>query len=302
MLDTKKLLQQQLAASTKTRKTPAPVTQSFATGQTYSIALRRLVREIRKDINERLTPLLAMLAPQYQADAAIFTTDAYLTQIANALAAIRARWSSPEAQIAAWRIARQFVRTADDVNRRKFDKTMNNIGVNVFADNPTLVEFLETAAFDNARLIKSIPDQYLTQVESIVMTNVRAGNRSSAITKLLSKQFGITDRRAKFIARDQTAKINGELVKKRQVAVGFEYFQWVTSDDERVRDRHDELADKVTAYGRGVYRWDNLPISDDGTPIFPGQDYGCRCNARPVSQAEVDANVKAGLTRPGVKR
>lgn len=301
MLDKQKLLNEQLSGAGN-RKKPGAVKQSFATGQAYSVAVRQIVRAIRKDINELLLPTVRRLAPDYSQDARITTTDAYLEQLAAVFRALAARWRSPEFDLAAWRIARQFVQTADDVNRRKFNQSMNNIGVNVFADNPTLTEFLEAAAYDNARLIKSIPEQYLTQVESIVMTNVRAGNRSSAITKRLAEQFGISDRRAKFIARDQTAKINGELVKKRQVAVGFEYFQWVTSDDERVRDRHGDIADKVTQYGRGIYRWDNPPISDDGVPIVPGQDYGCRCNARPVSQAEVDENVKAGRTRPGVKR
>lgn len=302
MLDKKELLQEQLNANTKRKANPKPVTQSFATGQAYSVAIRRMVRQIRKDINEHLVPVLRRLAPDYQADAVLITSDAYLDQLTAVFRSLAARWRSNQFDLIASQVAGQFVRTADEVNKRKFDRSMKNIGVNVFASDPKLVEFLEAAAFDNARLIKSIPEQYLTQVESIVMTNVRSGNRSSAIVKQLSKQFGISDRKAKFIARDQTAKINGELVKKRQMAAGFEYFQWVTSDDERVRDRHDDIADKVTAYGRGIYRWDNPPISDDGQPIVPGQDYGCRCNARPVSQAEVDANVKAGRTRPGVKR
>ena len=96
--------------------------------------------------------------------------------------------------------------------------------------------------------------------------------------------------------------INGDLVKKRQVSVGYEYFQWMTSDDERVRDRHEDFAEKVTEYGKGIYRWDNPPISDSGVPVIPGQDYQCRCNARPVSSEDVETNKKAGRTRPGVKR
>lgn len=302
MLDKKALLQEQIEDSSKRDKKLKPVKQSFATGQAYSVTLRRMVRQMRQDINKLLVPVVRRLAPDYQRDAQLTTADAYLDQIAAVFRALAARWRSSEFDMLAYRVASDFVNTADQVNRRKFDQNMKSFGINVFADNPTLTEFLQTAAYDNARLIKSIPEQYLTQVESIVMTNVRSGNRSSAITKQLAQQFGVTDRRAKFIARDQTAKINGELVKKRQVAVGFEYFQWVTSDDERVRDRHDDIANKVTAYGRGIYRWDRPPISEDGQPIIPGQDYGCRCVARPVSQAEVDANVKAGRTRPGVLR
>ena len=127
------------------------------------------------------------------------------------------------------------------------------------------MSYLEASVYDNTQLIKSIPDIYLDRVESIIMTNIRAGNRSSAIAKQLTEQFGIESRRAKFIARDQTEKINGDLNAKRQTSVGFEYFQWVTSKDQRVRDKHREIANKVTAYGKGVYRWDNPPIGENGT-------------------------------------
>jgi len=155
---------------------------------------------------------------------------------------------------------------------------------------------------DNSRLITSIPEQYLTQVESIVMNNVRAGGRPAAISKQLADQFGITSARAKLIARDQTAKVNGDLSARRQTQSGFEYFEWVDSGDVRVRKRHETISDKMTAYGRGVYRWDNPPLSDRGTPIIPGQDFQCRCTARPVTRREVDANQEAGRARKGVKR
>lgn len=165
-----------------------------------------------------------------------------------------------------------------------------------------MTDYIQASIVDNTRLITSIPEQYLTQVESIVFNNVRAGGRPSAIAKQLQQQLGVTERRAKMIARDQTSKVNADLSEKRQREAGFPYFEWVDSDDERVRDRHEYLADHVTQYGKGIYRWDDLPLSDKGEPISPGKDYQCRCIARPVSQEEVDENIKAGRTRPGVKR
>lgn len=100
----------------------------------------------------------------------------------------------------------------------------------------------------------------------------------------------------------QKPKGTGHLNAKRQQSSGFEYFQWIDSDDERVRDRHEDIANRVTAYGKGIYRWDNPPLSDRGTPIIPGQDFQCRCIARPVLTSEVEANQAAGRVRPGVRR
>lgn len=294
------LLEKQLKA--KPSKRMRPVKQSVATGTAYAVELRKLVRQVRKDINEFLTPVLKRSQFQYQADATIVTTDAYLDEIVRVIRFLQTKWSSAAFLGIAERVASNFVTTADRINRDRFDKTVKTFGINVFQGDTSLNEYLTASVYDNTQLIKSIPTRYLDQVESIVMTNVRAGNRSSAIVSQLSKQFGVTERRAKMIARDQTAKINGDLVEKRQRAVGFEYFQWLDSDDERVRDRHSDIADKITAYGKGIYRWDNLPLSVNGVPIKPGQDYQCRCVARPVSNEEVEANQKAGRVNPSVKR
>ena len=296
------LLQQQLNQATRTRSIkPKPVELSKSTGVQYNAMLKKLVREIKQDVNQ-LLPLLRDLAPEYQTDSVLVINDSYVTSITSALRQLVEKWTSPAFRDIATRLSTRFVRAADRVNAERFSKTMRGVGIDIFGDDTTLTDYIDVSIFDNTRLIMSIPEQYLTQVESIVMTNVRAGGRPSAIAKQLQKQFDVTENRAKMIARDQTAKVNGDLSKKRQQASGFEFFQWIDSGDERVRDRHEDIADKVTAYGKGIYRWDNPPISSQGTAIIPGQDFQCRCTARPVSNREVEENVKAGRTRPGIKR
>ena len=285
------LLQQQLATSK--RRKPKGVKQDIQAGATYQTELRRIVREVRKDIDTYIMSAVSSVQYAYTADAS------YIDVIAEALKLVRERWASPQFTALATRIARKFVTTANNTNA---ERTKRDLGIDVFVDNSELRDYVQASIYDNVRLIESIPSQYLTQVDSIVMSNVRAGNRPSAIAKQLQVQFGVTERRAKLIARDQVAKVNGDLNAKRQTAAGFPYFEWVDSNDERVRDRHSDIAERVTAYGKGIYRWDNPPLSDRGTPIIPGQDFQCRCIGRPVSQEEVDANIKAGRVRKGVLR
>lgn len=290
------LLAQQLEQGLS-RKQPKAVKPAKRIGIEYNAQLQRMVRSIRKDINEQLVPMLRQLAPEYVSDSV--TTDSYVDLIVATLRNIVNRWQSPTFRSVAESIAQRFVTTTNNVNAKGYTESF---GIDVFAGSPELENYLQASTYNNTQLITSIPEQYLNQVESIVMTNVRSGNRPSAIVKLLSDQFGVTQRRAKMIARDQTTKINGDLSEKRQRAAGFPYFQWIDSDDQRVRTRHGNIANKITQYGKGVYRWDYLPLSDKGVPIKPGEDYQCRCIARPVSQAEVDRNIKNGLTQPGVKR
>lgn len=250
----------------------------------YNAALQRIARAVKRDIDEVIVPLVKQYAPEYVQDAApVATLDGWADTMARALQFLLSKWLSPVARQAATEIAATFVRTQVSVNSRG----RRSVGIDVFSNSQQARDYLEAATFQNAMLITSIPAQYLEQVQNIVMTNMRAGMRPSYIEKALTQQFGVTSRRAKMIARDQQAKVQGELNKRKQVDAGFTYFRWVDSHDQRVRHRHREIADKVTDYGKGVYRWDDLPLSDKGEPIQPGSDYQCRCVAVAVPDFKV---------------
>lgn len=293
-ITSKEILEQQVQqVMSQRRKSPRGVELSKRTGVQYNTQLQFLTREVKKDIDDMLVPLLRELEPTYTADASWFS------QITNMLQYLLVKWSSPDVQRVAEQLANQFVTTADKVNEQR---TTRQFGIDIYSSDPQMAQVLEAAAYNNTQLIRSIPTQYLAQVENIVLTNTRAGNRSSAMVKSLQEQFGVTQRRARMIARDQTAKVNSDMNAKRQQIAGYEYFRWRTSNDERVRDRHEDISEKITEYGPGVYRWDNPPLSDKGVPIIPGSDFQCRCTAQPISQRQVDEFKRQGLTKHGVKR
>lgn len=277
-----------------------------AIGIQYNAKLQRIAREVKRDIDATIMPIVRMYAGEYTLDQSIAmdaepvdTNDAWSDAIRSAMQMLIARWSSPRVMMVAQSIASSFVRSAVTKSERDIRKSA---GIDVFSGSTQMQEYLKASAQQNAQLITSIPSEYLEQVETLVTTNMRSGMRPTFIEKALQEQFGVTQRRAKFIARDQVGKITGELAERQQRGAGFEYFQWLDSDDQRVRDRHRAIAEKVTAYGKGIYRWNNLPLSDKGLPIKPGQDYSCRCTSRPVSEREVLANQKSGKVAPGVYR
>nr|EIU2568435.1 minor capsid protein [Pseudomonas aeruginosa]EKG7550735.1 minor capsid protein [Pseudomonas aeruginosa] len=267
-------------------------------GIQYNAKLQRLVKQVKASINKEIMPLVRHLAPEYTQDA-VATNDAWSDLILNAMGFLFSRWRSEGVSAGANRIAGEFVQSALKKSERDLKKSA---GIDVFSGSKQMQDYLHASAQQNVQLIKSIPAKYLEEVQTLVMANMRSGMRPGYIEKALTEQYGITQRRARVIARDQTGKIQGELAEKQQQDAGFEYFQWIDSEDRRVRHRHREIADKVTAYGKGIYRWDNLPLSDKGVPIKPGSDYQCRCIARPVSAREVKANQDAGKTNPGVYR
>lgn len=234
-------------------------------GSEYNTELQKIVLRIKKDVQALLLPAIEESVPEY-------TADAWPQRIQEIIDRLRLMYSMPTFNYLASQIASRFVRSALDFADRK----NRGFGIEVFNGESTkLNAYLEAATIQNANLIKSIPQRYLDDVANTVQTGMRAGVLPRAIAKELTEKFGVAERRAKFIARDQAAKVNGEITKQRQIDAGYEYLKWIDADDSRVRHRHREIANKETPYGLGVYKWTELPLSDDGTPIQPGQDYNC---------------------------
>lgn len=266
-------------------------------GIQYNAKLQRLVKQVKADISKEIMPLVRQLAPEYTQDA-VATTDAWSDLIMNAMSYLFSRWRSEGVNGGANRIAGEFVQSALKKSERDLKKSA---GIDVFSGSKTMQDYLHASAQQNAQLIKSIPAKYLEEVQTLVMANMRSGMRPGYIEKALQEQFGVTQRRAKMIARDQTSKIQGELNRKQQQGAGFTHFRWLTSHDSRVRHDHDVFEHRVTKYGKGVYLWSDLPL-EKGVPVSPGSPINCRCTAIPVSEREVKANQDKGLTNPSVSK
>lgn len=138
-------------------------------------------------------------------------------------------------------------------------------------------EALNVWVEDNVNLIKTIPKDSLGRMKEIVQEGFKAGKTTASIIKEIQRTYGIEKRHARLIARDQTAKLHGQLAKAQQTDAGVNEYTWSTSGDSRVRERHRELNGKR-------FRWDDPPVVDTktGRRAHPGEDYQCRCVALPV--------------------
>ncbi len=191
-----------------------------------------------------------------------------------------------------------FQRIADTIAREFVDDSLKfsdgvfshdsakAVGISAYS-TPALRQVISLATEQNAQLIRSLASQHINALAGIVYENVMAGNRPSVIESAI-RSYGATEGRARVIARDQTAKVLSTISKARQLDAGFKFFKWDTSHDERVRPSHREAQDRVTKYGVGVYRWDELPTVD-GVKASPGLgSVNCRCVALPVLESEVE--------------
>jgi len=168
---------------------------------------------------------------------------------------------------------RGVVRTvAREVDKRLAKSVHAAIGVDIsglleLQSGGQLAVAMEVAAAQNAALIESIPAQYLARVSRAVQVAFGSGQRFEMLAKEIERIGGITERRAKLIARDQTAKMASAFNQIRQVGAGIKSYVWSTSHDERVRPSHNQMNGEVVAWAE--------PREVDGERVHPGQAVNC---------------------------
>ena len=132
---------------------------------------------------------------------------------------------------------------------------------------------------ENVALIRSIPEQYFTQIEGMVMRSVSTGRDLETLTKDLQRQFGVTRRRATLIARDQNNKATAAIHRVRQLELGIEEAIWMHSGGgKEPRPSHVKAGKKQVRFSLKTGWFD----PDERQWILPGQLINCRCVARPV--------------------
>ena len=259
------------------RKKPPQWHHPSSQEREYTRALWSLTNELKRQIQEIIIPALPSLISEVeQLYPAPLRKDDFsdsLKRLINTV--IQAIKGKVEETIAASKV---FGAQIANYNKRQFDRMANSVfGIDIFIDQPWLLDQLKLFGSQNAQLIRSLPAQELDQVAQIIERGLQEGSRFHSMTQDIQETFGVTRRRAKLIARDQTSKLNASLTKLRQQELGVEEYIWQTAGDERVRPTH-------RAHDGKKFRWDQPP-KDTGNP---GTDINCRCVAVPVLEGLLD--------------
>lgn len=144
-------------------------------------------------------------------------------------------------------------------------------------------KILNASIAENVSLIKSIPREYLGQIEKVVQRSVTIGKGPNEIYKHVKEYSGVTDRRAKLIANDQTRKVYTGLNAGRMKNAGMDKFKWLhNGGSAKPRPYH------LDTLNGNEYSLSDPPIIDPktGERGLPGQLINCRCSMIPVISAE----------------
>lgn len=136
------------------------------------------------------------------------------------------------------------------------------------------------ASTESANMIKTIPEQYLGDVQKAVLRSVASGRGYTDLVPFFQQYYRANKRKAKLQAMNQTRAFYANVNAARMEKLGIEEFIWVHSGGGRdPRKEHVEMDGKI-------FRLDDLPViyHDKGIPIrgLPGQAANCRCVMRPL--------------------
>ena len=135
---------------------------------------------------------------------------------------------------------------------------------------------------ENVSLIKNIPKNYCERIEADVQRAVLAGGDRTGLMRALRTGYGFSQKRARLIARDQTAKATQALAESTDRDLGFTEGIWVHVPGRKSsRPTHIAMNGKKFELGKGLYDKD-AGGRGRGAYVVPGRLVNCMCSYRPV--------------------
>ncbi len=165
---------------------------------------------------------------------------------------------------------------------RKVDETLKAITVLPEMTPERVKKIAKEWQFNMDKWIKDFTDEEVVRLRDEVQSHVMTGGRYESIIDSIQRSYGVTQKKAKFLARQETSLLMTKFKESRYTEAGVQEYIWgcVTGTDKHpVRESHKILAGKT-------YRWDDPPITTaPNEPVRrnnPGEDYNCRCFAKPI--------------------
>lgn len=125
-----------------------------------------------------------------------------------------------------------------------------------------------------------LPQDIIKMRETVGQMAINGKSRKD-IENYIVKEFGKDQRKARFLARNESAIATTSYLQAKYKDEGFTHYKWITNLDGRERESHRELNGKV-------FSFDNPPIIDErtGQRGLPAETYNCRCLMSPVINKE----------------
>jgi len=218
-----------------------------------------------------------------------------------------------------WAVDRIPARVEAEVNKLKYsvskpleemskeaDKTLSSIGVTAEM-TPELSQRLTDNYTNNQNInITNWTEIEITRLRDVIEQNVLSGYNRKELQELIEVEYGVSQAKAKFLARQETSLFLAEVRDERYVSAGLEFYKWSTSNDIRVvgnpsgkypmptkdHGNHYLMQGKICKFSDASVYAENIEAARAGKwksrsvinadSNHPGQAFGCRCTSIPV--------------------
>lgn len=153
----------------------------------------------------------------------------------------------------------------------------------------------EMTATINAELTENLElyignflDHEIVELRQLVQANAFAGYRADRLVDIIEARYGVSKRKAAFLADQETGLLVAKYREVRYRSIGSTTYKWSTSHDDLVRPDHKILNGTIQA-------WTEKPITNrkTGARNNPGEDFRCRCVAMAIIDGLGDSGVYA---------
>lgn len=228
-------------------------------------------RRLDAVIEDMAASYLYWVKAAYRANAPEMATDASpAVELRLAMRRLARRWQRNFDRLAP-ELAAHFATAATDRSDKALAAKLRAAGFTVkFKMTAAQNDAYQAIIGENIALIKSIPQQYLVNVEGDVMRSVQAGGDLGTLVKRMESYAPVTRRRAAFIARDQNNKATAVMQRVRQRELGITKAKWLHSGGgKEPRPEHVAFSGKTYDVEKGAFL--------EGKWTWPGVEINCRC-------------------------
>lgn len=237
----------------------------------YQAQLDRMIEAMQRDVVRSVRRQWRVNAPEMAGD------ESPAAGLRRMMGRLAREWSSRFSDFAtSW--SRKFTAEAAAGADRSFSAALRKAGFTVkFQMTAAANDVMQATIGEQVGLIKSIPQQYLLDVQGDVMRSVQTGRDLAGLTADLERNYGVTRRRAAFIARDQNNKATATITRVRQQELGITHATWLHSaGGKQPRPTHVTQSGKPYVIAEG---WLDPAINKR---IWPGTEINCRCVPRSI--------------------
>jgi SPP1 gp7 family putative phage head morphogenesis protein len=128
------------------------------------------------------------------------------------------------------------------------------------------------------RYIQKWTEDEIIELRAKIAENVYSGRRYEGIAEEIMHSYGVSENKAKFLARQETSLYMAQIKKARYIDAGIKKYRWKCSHDGHTIRHDHKILDNT------IQRYDSPPVTNlrSGARNNPGEDFNCYCMDEPI--------------------